>query len=74
MLYLLHPVFFLLIKGLLRVVTVPESMLWVLVIFAAAFAIASAAVVYRLAEVPVLQFLKDRVTRSVVAVEHAGSR
>jgi peptidoglycan/LPS O-acetylase OafA/YrhL len=57
-LYLLHPVFFLLVKGVLRFVTVPQSCLWLVVFGGAGFAILSAAAVYRLAEAPVLKFLK----------------
>jgi exopolysaccharide production protein ExoZ len=65
-LYLLHPVFFLLIKGALRFVTVPQSCLWLLVFGAAGFAIVSAAAVYRLAEAPVLKFLNAQVAKKAV--------
>ncbi len=65
-LYLLHPVFFLLIKGVLRLVTVPQSCLWLVVFGAAGFAIASAAAVYLLAEAPALKFLKAQIGKRAV--------
>jgi len=65
-LYLLHPVFFLLVKGALRFVTVPQSCLWLVVFGAAGFAIVSAAAVYQLAEAPVLKFLKAQIGKRAV--------
>jgi peptidoglycan/LPS O-acetylase OafA/YrhL len=65
-LYLLHPLFFLLVKGVLRFVTVPQSCLWLVVFGSAAFAIISAAVVYQLAEAPVVKFLKAQTTKRAV--------
>jgi len=66
-LYLLHPVFFLLVKGALRFVTVPQSCLWLVVFGSAGFAIVAAAAVYRLAEAPVVNFLKAQVGKRAVS-------
>jgi exopolysaccharide production protein ExoZ len=65
-LYLLHPVFFLLIKGVLHFVTVPQSCLWLVVFGSAGFAIVSAAAVYRLAEAPVVKFLNAQIGKKAI--------
>jgi peptidoglycan/LPS O-acetylase OafA/YrhL len=66
-LYLLHPVFFLLVKGALRFVTVPQSCLWLVVFGAAGFAILASAAVYQLAEAPVVKFLKTQTVKRAAA-------
>ena len=66
-LYLLHPVFFLLVKGALRFVTVPQSCLWLVVLGSAGFALVSATAVYQLAEAPVLKFLKAQIGKRTVS-------
>jgi peptidoglycan/LPS O-acetylase OafA/YrhL len=64
-LYLLHPFLFLLVKAVLTKLTVPEFLLWPLVLAIAFFSIASAALIYRLAESPILAYLRAYLPKRV---------
>jgi exopolysaccharide production protein ExoZ len=69
-LYLMHPFVFLVVKAILSKVVVPEMLYWPLVIAISGLAIVSAALFHKLAEVPVITFLR-KVTASRV-VSHAN--
>jgi exopolysaccharide production protein ExoZ len=71
-LYLLHPFVFLVVKAVLANVTVPQMFCWPLVIATVALAIVAADLFHRLAEVPVVTFLRKATARRIAAPAGSG--
>lgn len=66
-LYLMHPFVFLFVKEILNKVVVPEILYWPLVIAISGLAIVLAALFHKLAEVPVVTFLRNATASRVVS-------
>lgn len=71
-LYLLHPFVFLPIKAVLAWMILPEALYWPVVFAATALAIVSAALFHKVAEMPVVTFLK-KITAGRVARRSSAS-